>query len=291
LNSSTKSQENVLQERVITPHSGLDAFRTAIGSLRRDFPHARQLAWRFFLRDTRADHRQSLLGYFWLVLPPIASSLVWILLNNQKVVSINSGGVSYPLFVLSGTILWAGFNGGLMAMLSIVHGARGLLAKVNFPHEALVYSAVMKAASDTCIAGVVLLPCLFLFPVTWRPEMAGYPLALAVCLLAGCTIGLIVVPIAALYGDVSRGIQFVLRFGFFLTPVIFKLPEAGFARRLMLLNPATPLIVTGRSWLTGSNEAMTSAFIGVALSSLLIFWISLLFYKIALPHLAERLGT
>ncbi len=83
-----------------------------------------------------------------------------------------------------------------------------------------------------------------------------FPLALLGALLVGCSIGLILTPIAALYHDVSRGMQLALRFGFFLTPVIFPLPEAGLPRMLMLLNPVTPILVSGRAWLTGSGEAM-----------------------------------
>lgn len=278
-------------ERVITPHSGLDAFKTAIRSLTGNFRQARLLAWRFFLRDTRADHRQSLLGYFWLVVPALANALVWVFLNSQNVINIDSGDVPYPLFVMTGTILWTAFNAALMAQLGVINNARPVLGKVNFPHEALVYSAFLKTLVDAFIAAMILVPTALILRAPLHASMILFPIALLASLFLGATLGLLAVPVAALYADVGRGVQLVLRFGFFLTPVIFPLPAPGFARTLMLLNPVTPVIVTGRAWLTGSAEAMPVAFAIVVLASLFLLSLSLVFYKVVLPHLIERLSS
>jgi lipopolysaccharide transport system permease protein len=82
----------------------------------------------------------------------------------------------------------------------------------------------------------------------------------------------------------------VLRFGFFVTPVIFALPAAGTARFLMMLNPVTPVVVSGRAWVTGSGEALPSLLALVTLGSLLLGGLGLLTYKVALPYVVERLG-
>lgn len=283
-------QSSSLPVRIIEPHTGLDAFRDAVRSLWTSFPQARQLAWRFFLRDTRADHRQSLLGYAWLLVPPLANTAIWVFLSDQNVISVDSGAVPYPLFVLSGAVLWGGFNVSVMAMLNAVGDSRALLSKVNFPHEALLYSAFLKALLNTLITAAVLVPAVVIYAPAMAAEMALFPVALLATLLLGTALGLLVLPAAALYGDIGRGAQLVLRFGFFLTPVIFPLPETGMARRLMLFNPATPVIVTGRSWLTGSETAMIAGFVGVAGSCFALIAFGVVIYKVALPHLIERLG-
>lgn len=276
--------------RVITPHSGVEGFRNAISSLSKGFPAARGLALRLFLRDTRAEYRQSLLGYLWLVAPVVANTLTWVFLNSQGVIRVDSGPVPYPIFVLSGVVLWTAFNGGVMAMLTVINLARGILAKVNFPHEALVYSALMRAAVDAALATVLIIPALLLLGAELRSTMLLYPVALAGSLMLGACIGLLLLPVAALYGDISRAIQLLLRFGFFFTPVIYALPADGIARMVMMVNPATPVITTGRAWLTGSPEAMTTSFIIVMGGVALAFIAGLLIYKVALPHLIERLG-
>jgi hypothetical protein len=50
-----------LPVRVITPHDGLDAFKYACSSILRDWSFTRQLAWRMFVRDTKAMFRGSFL--------------------------------------------------------------------------------------------------------------------------------------------------------------------------------------------------------------------------------------
>jgi lipopolysaccharide transport system permease protein len=85
-------------------------------------------------------------------------------------------------------------------------------------------------------------------------------------------------------------VQLVLRFGFFLTPVIFPTPASGIARNFMMVNPVTPLIATGRSWLTGSPEAMPVGFIAVTAGGILVFFFGLLVFKVALPYIIERIA-
>ena len=285
------SSASELPVRVIVPHSGIDGFRFALRSLWTGFPRARELGWRFFLRDLRAAHRQSLLGFFWIILPPVANTLVWVFLNKSDVVQIDSGAVPYPVFVLTGTVLWAAFNGAIMATMGVVGMARGMLSKVNFPHESLVYAAFLKSLVDAVIPAVLLVPALLVYRIPFHGEMLMFPVALLATLLLGLAIGLILVPVASLYTDVSRGAQLALRFGFFVTPVIFPLPAAGLARSLMSLNPCTSLITSGRSWLAGSGEVMPATFTAVFAASLILIAIGLLFLKVALPHLIERLNS
>lgn len=280
-----------LPVRVITPHSGLDGFRVAIASLTGGFGQARALAWRFFLKDTRADHRQSALGYVWLLIPPLINALTWIFLNNQRIITIHTGGVPYPVFVLTGTILWNAFNTSIVGTLGVISGARAFIGKVNFPQESLLYAAFLKSVVDAAIAAVILLPVIVIFHLEWRAAMLLFPLALLACILLGAALGLFALPVAALYSDVSRGIHLLLRFGFFLTPVIFPLPSRGASRQFMLANPVTAVIVTGRGWLTGSGEALPGAFALVLAISLFFCSVGLVFYKVILPHLVERMSS
>jgi lipopolysaccharide transport system permease protein len=275
--------------RVIVPHSGRTAFGHALRSLITDFRQARQIAWQFFLRDTRADFRQSLLGYGWLLVNPIANTVIWVFLNKQNVVSIDSGEAAYPLFVLSGTILWTAFTVSLTGILNLVGNARSVLGKVNFPHESLVYATVQRSILDSIVASIVLIPALIVFPANLSATSLLFPVALLVCILIGAVIGLALSPIGSLFSDISRGIHLILRFGFFLAPVIFPLPSSRVARTLMLMNPVSPILVSGRSWLLGSGETMPVAFSVLAISSIVLVGIGLLVFKVTLPYLIERL--
>jgi len=289
--SESFHNDGSLRIRVTTPQQARAPFRRVFRELTANAGHASVLAWSLFRRDISAEHRQSLLGYFWLLLPPVASTLVWVFLTSQQVITLDSAGVAYPLFALSGTVLWTAFNSGVMATLNALSGARMLLPKVNFPHEALVYSALLKTGLEMLIAALLVGAAILLLGYELRPAFALFCLALLMNTIVGAAVGLVALPVSSLYPDISKGIQFILRFGFFLTPVIYAVPASGPARTLMLANPVTPIITTGRAWLTGSGEAMPAAFAIVSISSLGAMIGGLILFKIALPFLTERLGS
>lgn len=288
---SQLTQLQKLPVRVITPHNGLEAFTDAIQSLVRDFPQSRGLAWRILLRDTRAQYRQSLIGYVWLFLPPLATVLVWVLLNKSSVVNIDAGNVPYPLFVITGTVLWTAFNASVMAMQEIMGSARSMLSKVNFPHEALIMTAFGKALLNSAIPALLVIPALLIYDVSPGTTALMFPLGLLCLVLLGSAVGLLFVPLGALFGDVGRVIQLALRFGFFVTPVIYALPEDGLTRTLLLWNPVTAPLVSSRSWLIGGESVLAAESTVVFAISLALLILATVMFKVVMPHLIERLNS
>ncbi|MFT3885243.1 MAG: hypothetical protein QM724_07385 [Flavobacteriales bacterium] len=61
--------------------------------------------------------------------------------------------------------------------------------------------------------------------------------------------------------------------------------------RIFHLNPATPLVLTCRAWLTGGESPMLGAFLAIIAAALVLLLIGLLLYRLALPILIERLST
>lgn len=290
--STTAAEAGVtLPQRVMVPQSGLEAFRQAFHDLRVSFPRARALAWRFFLRDLRAAHRQSLLGYVWILLPPLVNTLLWVMLNKTHVVRITTGSIPYPVFVLTGTVLWAAFNSAIMDTLGVVNQARGMLAKVNFPHESLVYAALIKSLVDAAIPTVLLVPALWVYNVPVHANTPLFAVALLAAVLLGMALGLFLIPLASLYSDVGRAVQLALRLGFFVTPVIYALPPPGTTRTFMAFNPITSIIVNGRAWFASYGDLMPNAFTVVLAGSCVAVPVGLLLYKVAMPHLIERLSA
>lgn len=285
------SENTQLSTRVITPQGGLDAFTEAYTSLRADLPQTLSLGWRFFVRDVAAMHRQSVLGYLWIVLPPLATSFIWIFLSERNLVKTDTGDGPVPLFILTGTILWTAFNAAVMGMQSILQEARGVLSKVSFPHEALIVSAILKILLNATIPALTLAPAFVVFRTPVTSTACLFPFAFLTLILFGCAAGLITVPISALFTDVGRGIQLALRFGFFVTPVIYALPSAGLVRAAMLANPIAAPLVSGRNWLLGTGEIFPSATVCIFLLSVAMIAVGTMIFKVAIPHLIERLNS
>jgi len=94
---------------------------------------SRHIAWRLFLRDFSAQYRVSFLGYAWAFLPPLLNSFIFVFLNSQGILKAGAVAVPYPLFALTGTVLWQLFADALMMPLTVLQQSKSMLARLNFP--------------------------------------------------------------------------------------------------------------------------------------------------------------
>ena len=125
-----------MKTTVYTPESSLKSPKAMLRDMLVDFWSGRDLAWRLAVRDIRAQYRQAFLGILWAFILPLANTLIWIFLSYSGVVKIAETSLSYPVYVFTGTMLWAIFMDALNAPLQQANAARGMLSKLNFPREA-----------------------------------------------------------------------------------------------------------------------------------------------------------
>ncbi|HTJ01046.1 MAG TPA: hypothetical protein VL527_19335, partial [Dongiaceae bacterium] len=93
---------------VYTPESPLRHPRILIQGMARDLLAGRELGWRMFQRNLSALYRQTILGYLWLILTPLAASLPFIFLHSSGVFKMGDTEIPYPAYVMMGTLLWQG---------------------------------------------------------------------------------------------------------------------------------------------------------------------------------------
>src|SRR5258708_16642469 len=102
-----------------------------------DLCASREVAWRLFLRNLRSQYRQSVLGYLWILLPPVATMLLWVYLNWTKALTIGSTDIPYPIYVLTGTLLWQGLFHAPNRPLPQLGASRGFISKLPLPPYAI----------------------------------------------------------------------------------------------------------------------------------------------------------
>lgn len=285
------NKHNEIPVVVYSPESQMRTPGRLLRSLWSDFKSGRELSWRLFVRDISAQYRQSLLGIFWAFLPPVATGLVFIILQSKKVVNFAETSVPYPVFVLVGTTLWQTFVESLNAPLKSVITAKPMLAKVNFPRESLIVSAFYQSVFNFLIKCFVLLGVFIYFhvPVTWSLLLA--PMAILMLILLGITIGLFLTPIGVLYGDIQTGLVLLVQFWFFATPVVYPPPQSFPYSLLAVLNPVSPLLMTSRELILGEGLSNLWTF---SVASCLTLWtliIGLTIYRLALPIIIERMSA
>ena len=276
---------------VYSPESALRQPGKMLRDMSRDLWSSRDLAWRIFLRDTRAQHRQSLLGYFWILLPPLVQTAIWVFLNGSGILKIADTGIPYPVFVLIGTMLWSSFTDALRSPLDISNQSKPILARVNFPREAIILAGMGQVALNTAMRLLFVAMAIALFRITLPYTAFLFPIGVLTLWILGLSIGLLLTPLGLLYSDVGRGIGMVTTLWFYLTPVVYPPPTEFPASLLAKLNPVRPLLVTTRDWLTTGSTDQLVGFVVVSLGSLVLLFIAWILYRVSMPHLIVRMQT
>lgn len=276
---------------IYTPESPLRNPTRLVGEMFRDLKASRELAWRLFVRNIRAQYRQSLLGYIWAFLPPIATSLAFMYLNSQSIVNVGDTGMPYPAFVLIGTTLWQTFVDSINAPIKMVQTSRAMLTKINFPREALLLAGCGEVVFNFLIRSLIVLVAMIWFHIVPTAAIALAPVGFLALMAFGTMVGLLLTPAGILYQDIGRGLTIVTSFWMLLTPVVYPASRNGAAAFLAKWNPVSPLVTTTRDWLTGGQMAHIPAFILVTVVSIVLLLCGWVLYRLALPHLISRIGN
>jgi lipopolysaccharide transport system permease protein len=256
----------------------------------RDLRGSRELAWRLFVRDTRAMYRQSAFGYLWAFAPPLATTVTFVFLNSQQIITVDRTSVPYPAFVMIGTLLWQSFTDALNSPLKSALGARSMLTKINFPRESLILAGLADVAFNSLIRAALLVPVFVHYGLSIPATLPLAVLGVGALILMGLAIGLLITPIGLLYGDVARGIALVTGFWMLLTPVVYPTPRLGLAAAITRWNPVSPVLETARDWVTGQPVAHMGEFAVVTVIAAVILLFAWVFYRLSMPILIERMG-
>ena len=262
-----------------------------LGGIFHDLVSARELAWQLLVRDLRANYRQSLLGYVWAFLPPLAWAAMFLVLNAQGLVRGGHTDEGYATFVLAGMVLWHVFADALVAPLRAITQARSLLARVKFPPEALLLAALGEVAIQFLVRTPLLA---WVWGTTGVPEgqvLAKLCIGVVSLGVVGASLGVLLLPLGLLYQDVGRGLALVVSFWLLVTPVAYQPPAGGAGAAIVKWNPVSTLIITTREWCFGVNTEAPASFIAVSVIGALLLACGWILFRIALPHAVARLGS
>lgn len=280
----------MLKEKIYTPDPLLRNPGVMLGDVASDLWQGRGLAWRLFVRDFKAQYRQTILGYVWAFLPPLVAALTFIFLQNQGIANIQEVQIPYPAFAMIGTLLWQIFADSMQSPLQSFAAAKSMLMKINFPREAVLIGGLYMVLFNALIRLALVAFVMLWWQIPIGFGLLFFPVTIAALIAAGFAIGLGLLPVASLYGDISRMIPIVSSFWMLLTPVVYPPKSEGLAGCLTVWNPVSPLIVMARESLTAQPFSMFGPFFLVFVFSILIILLGLVGFRIAMPHLIARMG-
>jgi ABC-type polysaccharide/polyol phosphate export permease len=224
----------------------------------RDLVERRELLWNLTLRELRTRYKKSTLGWLWSLLNPLSTMVIYTIVfvgffDATAPLGVPSGlkgnGV-YPLYLLTGLLPWAYFANTTNLGLGALLGNAGLIRKVYFPRELLVFSATANLLVTHLIEmGLLVVAYLAVgnMVAPWLIPTVGLTVLLT---LFGTGFGLVLSVLNVYFRDLQHLWTIVTTLWFFMTPVVYppSLVDDQW-RGIYDLNPTTRFVEAYRALL------------------------------------------
>lgn len=241
-----------------------------------------ELLWQMVGREVKSRYKQSILGYFWVILNPLAQMLVMSFAFSiiLRIPTNASSNIPYSIFLFVALLPWNLFSTSLVAATSSLVNASTLITKVYFPRSILVIAAILSKIVDFVFATIILIIYMIIYhiPITLN-ILWIFPIFIIQQLF---TVGVSLFLSASnlLYRDIQYLLSLVLTLWLYLTPVIYPadiVPDRF--KFLFQLNPMAVIINAYRQTILGGNPPnYLSLTIGLIISIATLF-IGLSYFK------------
>ena len=199
-------------------------------------------------RDLRVRYSRSLLGYVWTVLDPLLMAAVYFVVFTFIFKAGRVADTPYFLYLLSGLLGWQWFTASVNdTTKSLIQEAR-LVRSTNLPREVWVIRCVLAKGVEFVLSLPILVGFVIYYLIArpGRARLGARPLpARASCCSSCCSwgSGCVLAPITVLATDMQRVVRIVLRFFFYLSPILYgvhAVPDK--LRALLILNPLNGIL-------------------------------------------------
>jgi lipopolysaccharide transport system permease protein len=183
----------------------------------------RDLGYFLVRRDVSVRYKQTAVGTIWGILQPVSLAVVFSVFLGTLAHVPSRAGIPYPLFALSGMVMWLYFASALSRTSDSTVSSAELISKVYFPRILIPVAAVIPPLIEFTLAFVVVLVAMFVYghPPTLHALLVPIPVLLALAAALGC--GLWLSALHVRYRDIALLVPFTIQIGLFVTPIVYPL--------------------------------------------------------------------
>ena len=212
-------------------------------------------------REIRGKYRNAMLGYTWTVLEPILLASVYYFLF---VMLAGNPDKMYPIWVLLGVIIWGCFGRSLSGSVSSLSRNAQTIHLVYFPRIIFPITSIFGNIVISMMSCLVVIPIMIVYGLPITVHLVLIPLSVFFAGFLGIGLGMLVAPLNCMQRDVEHLFRFIVRAGFFLSPVMWTYEmalERGVFGEVVLFNPMVVPLTMARHGIAG--ESLGLPWIGV----------------------------
>ncbi|MCW3076490.1 MAG: transporter permease [Bacteroidetes bacterium] len=229
----------------------------------------RELFYTFTWRDVKIKYKQTYLGMAWALFQPIVMTILFTL-SFGKIISSNTAlSLPYPVFALSGFILWNIFSSGLSNAGNSMIANSNMIKKIYFPRLIIPISSILVSLIDFVISFLVFIPVLYYYGCGFHlRSLVLIPLSLLLTCFCTFGLGTFLAALNVKYRDFRYILPFFIQALLFATPVIYpvKISDNSLFGFIMQFNPMSAPIELFRNSFSNYNLNIQDIIISVVVS-------------------------
>jgi ABC-type polysaccharide/polyol phosphate export permease len=248
----------------------------------RDVIKWRELLWQMVGREVKARYKQSILGYFWVILNPLAQMIVMSFAFSiiLRIPTNAAGNIPYSIFLFVALLPWNLFANSLSSATSSLVNSSSLITKVYFPRTILVLSTVIAKIVDFLFASIVLIIYMIAYHIPINFNILWIIPIFFIQQIFTLGLSLFFGAANLIYRDIQYLLNMILLLWMYATPVFYPadlVPEKYSI--LFKFNPMAVIINAYRQTILGGGAPNYTSLIIAFVLSLIILLLGLLYFK------------
>lgn len=243
----------------------------------KDIWEYRELLFFLTLRDIKIKYKQTAIGIAWVVLQPVLTTAIFTIIFSAFA-RFDTGAVPYPVFVLSGLLIWLFVHTAIsMASTSFVNNTN-LVTKVYFPRLVVPIAATLAGLFDLIFGIAILVLLMIYYGLSISAGILLAPLFLFLAVVLAASFGTLFSALNVRFRDVKFALPFLLQVWMIASPIFYPPTLLTDKWRLVFaINPLTGILEGFRSSLVGGTfdwpaiAVSTLSLVFLALFSLYVF--------------------
>ncbi len=195
-------------------------------------------------RNLTARYKRSVLGVFWTLLDPLLLMIVMAVVFGTIIARSTP---SYPVFLLSGIVIWKFFSqASTQAMMDFVYSG-SLVTKVYMPKSVFAVSSIGTHLINLSLACIPLFIIVFALGHPITPALLFLPVSVLLVAMFTLGTGLLVSALAAFFADMTNIFTLSLQLLFFISGVFISveaMPES--LQKIIFLLPTYQMVAIFR---------------------------------------------
>lgn len=231
-----------------------------------------EIIWELTKTDLKLRYSGSFLGFFWVILKPLAMFIVLLFVFS---VFFGQNDPYYKLNLLIGLILFNYFSEGTIQLVFAILKNANLILKLNFSRINILISSLLGSFINFIASLPIFICIIFIFS---RPQYSFSFLGILMSILGVFFLSLLILGfgffasiLQVRFRDFEQIWTILLQLFLYATPIIYPLSIlSARIRRLVLLNPLTIIVDFTRSSLFGLPTSVTLTSILVLAATIIL---------------------